>query len=285
MNARQLWYNDAAMSAGQADINVQPFLRWAGSKRQLVRRLKHFWRTDYTRYVEPFAGSSALFFSIKPRNALLCDKNRELIEVYEVLRRHPTRLHRCVTAIPKCRENYYTIRAREAKKLSQFQRAARFLYLNRFCFNGLYRTNRQGQFNVPFAPNGTGGFPSAEQFRACARVLRRVTLRAWDFGTTLRYTKRGDFVYLDPPYAVESRRVFREYGIRVFTQRDLRRLSQHLKSMHERGVAFLVSYADCCEAWQYLSEWKCRRVRVRRNIAGFDEARRHAYEILAWNEP
>jgi len=273
------------MSTGQVEIVLQPFLRWAGSKRQLVDRLKHFWCKSYSRYVEPFAGSSALFFALKPPNALLCDKNQELIEVYEVLRRHPTRLYRCVTAIPRSRGNYYRMRVQDTRNLSRLQRATRFLYLNRFCFNGLYRTNREGRFNVPYAPNGTGSFPSLEQFKACANALRRVTLRAWDFGTTLRYTKCGDFVYLDPPYAVESRRIFREYGAGVFTQGDLHRLSEHLKGMHERGVAFLVSYADCSEARKYLSAWNCRRVRVRRNIAGFDEARRHAYEILAWNDP
>jgi DNA adenine methylase len=267
------------------NMPARPLLRWAGSKRQTVDRLKKFWRPGYVRYVEPFAGSAALFFAIRPEAALLGDKNTELIDAYEALCKQPAKLHQAVTAIPRKKNVYYSLRSQDPLTLSPLDRAARFFYLNRHCFNGLYRTNLKGHFNVPYAPSGTGRFPTVEEFRASAALLGTAQLRAWDFGRTLRYVRKGDFVYLDPPYAVESRRVFREYGAFGFGRADLARLARHLRRIDERGAAFLLTYADCAEARELFSEWKQRRILVRRNIAGFAGARRRAYELLVFNVP
>lgn len=264
-------------------LQPKPILRWAGSKRQVVTHLSSYWNSGYKRYVEPFAGSCSLFFTVQPQEALLADLNGELIGVYKVLRKHPKRLHRVVLALPKSRKFYNKLRERDPTKMPAFDRAVRFVYLNRFCFNGLYRTNRQGKFNVPYAPNGTGDFPSVEQFQACAMLLRGAELRAWDFGTTLRYVRKGDFVYIDPPYAVENRRIFCEYGPRPFTKSDLKRLGGHLKQIDARGAKFLVSYADCAEARAIFRGWDIHRLAVRRNIAGFSGARKKSYEVVVTN--
>jgi DNA adenine methylase len=269
----------------ESDSLAKPVLRWAGSKRQTVERLRRLWGSGYARYVEPFAGSAALFFAIRPASGLLADKNSELIETYQVLRERPVELHASVASIPRNRETYYSLRGASPARLSRFERATRFLYLNRHCFNGLYRTNLRGEFNVPFAPSGTGKVPTADQFEACARLLTTAQLRAWDFGTTLRYVRAGDFVYLDPPYAVESRRVFREYGASSFSQTDLLRLVQHLRRIDDRGAAFVLTYADCSEARTLFAEWKRTRIAVRRNIAGFAGARKRAFELLISNLP
>jgi DNA adenine methylase len=122
-----------------------------------------------------------------------------------------------------------------------------------------------------------------EDFRRCATLLARTSLRSGDFGSILTATRRGDFAYLDPPYAVESRRIFRQYSKREFTKRDLERLGDHLVTLDKRGVSFLVSYADCREARDVLQKWRLRRIRVRRNIAGFSASRRMAVELLATN--
>ncbi|MFH1922612.1 MAG: Dam family site-specific DNA-(adenine-N6)-methyltransferase [Planctomycetota bacterium] len=263
----------------------RPFLRWAGSKRQLVKRLKAFWKPRHKRYVEPFAGSSVLYFAIRPEEALLADKNPELIEAYEVIREHPVRVHNLVTSIKGDKATYYEMRRQEPEGLSRINRVVRFVYLNRYCFNGLYRTNLEGRFNVPYAASGkTGRLPTLDDFKACANLLKGAVLRTWDFGTTVRYVREGDFVYLDPPYAVESRRVFREYGAEWFNKKDLIRLAEHLKKINERGASFVVSYADCAEARSILGGWNRKRIRVRRNIAGFEGARRNAYELLFFNE-
>lgn len=266
-------------------VRPAAFLRWAGCKRKLLPRLSSYWSSEYTRYVEPFAGSSSLFFKLEPPNALLADKNADLIEVYGVLRDNPEELHARVSSLRKSKERYYRFRAQDPRKLSVIDRAVRFLYLNRHCFNGIYRTNRNGQFNVPYAPSGTGGIPALEQFVACSRLLVTATLHAWDFGTTLRHVGEGDFVYIDPPYAVESRRVFVEYGPRWFSRQDLARLAEHLKKIDRRGATFLVSYADCREARELSRDWHVMKLAVQRNIAGFHDDRRRAYELVISNKP
>ena len=261
----------------------KPFLRWAGSKRKQIPRLREFWNADYERYVEPFAGSACFFFSLCPRKALLADKNADLIETFELVRDAPGRVYDRVVAIPRTQERYYLERARKPAALTPIQRAVRFIYLNRNCFNGIYRTNRSGQFNVPFATSRAGVFVTREEFLEASKSLQRATLRAWDFGTTLRHVREGDFVYLDPPYVVASRRVFREYSERPFCADDLYRLGEHLTKMHDRKAAFLVSYADCSEARALAQNWFSCRMRVRRHIAGFAAARKTAYELLITN--
>jgi len=169
--------------------------------------------------------------------------------------------------------------------MPKVERAVRFIYLNRNCFNGIYRTNLSGQFNVPFADSRAGEFLTFEEFLISATLLQKAELRACDFGTTLQHARHGDFVYLDPPYAVEARRVFRDYGAKTFTQADVSRLGRHLSRLDERGVHFLVSYADCKESRTLACGWMSRRMRVRRHVAGFAGARRSAYEILISNIP
>jgi DNA adenine methylase len=159
----------------------------------------------------------------------------------------------------------------------------RFVYLNRNCFNGIYRTNKDGHFNVPFSADRTGAYFTLNELIECSRVLQNAELRAWDFGTTLRYVKEGDFVYLDPPFAVSRRRVFREYGVRPFDIDDVDRLGTHLRKIADRGADFLVSYADSSEARELARPWRWRRVPVRRHIAGFGEARKRAYELMITN--
>lgn len=207
---------------------AKPFLRWAGSKRKQISRLIQFWRDDHLRYVEPFAGSACLFFAIQPSKAILADKNLQLIETYEVVRQNPQKVYDGVVALPRTKAVYYAQRSRDPRCLSAIERTIRFVYLNRNCFNGIYRTNTQGLFNVPFATSRAGAFVSRDEFVAAARVLNNVELRAWDFGRTLRYVQKGDFVYMDPPYAVAARRVFKEYGSNPFAACDLTRLAEHL---------------------------------------------------------
>jgi DNA adenine methylase len=262
---------------------AKPFLRWAGSKRKQISRLSQFCPDKYKRYIEPFAGSACLFFHLQPQVALISDKNAELIETYAVVREHPVDVYAGVMAIPRSSRTYYAVRKQDPRHLSEIERAIRFIYLNRNCFNGIFRTNSAGRFNVPFASSRAGVFVSCEEFLLAAALLRRARLRAWDFGTALRHVRRDDFVYLDPPYAVDARRVFREYGARPFGAKDLGRLKEHLQRIDARGAAFLVSYADSKEARDLAKPWRVSRMRVRRYVAGFAGARKRTYELLITN--
>lgn len=268
----------------EADASaLTPLLRWAGSKRKVLPSLASFWQPSFKRYVEPFAGSAALFFWLRPERALLGDINGDLISAYSVIRERPDDVHAAVSRIRRSEQEYYRVRSQNIARLGPFARAVRFVYLNRHCFNGIYRTNAQGGFNVPYGRSRTGPIPPVEHFRRVATLLHRARLRSADFGAVLREVSRGDFVYLDPPYAVESRRVFRQYNQREFSTLDLERLSDHLRAIDRKGATFLVSYAECREARELFRQWNVRRIRVRRHIAGFASARRDAAELLVTN--
>ena len=266
-------------------VSVIPVIRWAGSKRKILPQLAAYWSPHYRRYVEPFAGSCALFLRIQPEAAVLGDLNGGLIEAYEVLRENPDRLHAAVARLPGDQGFYYQLRAQDPATLSAFRRAVRFIHLNRYCFNGIFRTNRAGHFNVPFGGRRAGWVPPLTTFRQCALLFSQARLVHGDFGAVLSRTREGDFVYADPPYAVESRRVFREYGPKEFSSEGLARLARHLEAMDKRGVHFVVSYAECAEARTLFARWRRRRLRVRRHVAGFLESRRGAYELVVTNIP
>jgi len=265
---------------------IKPFLRWAGSKRKVLARLRNYWNPSrHLRYVEPFAGSACLFFELRPKQAILGDSNRDLIELYRVVKRDPEALFEKLAAIPRDAETYYEWRARRPTRDDAETRALRFLYLNRNCFNGIYRTNTEGHFNVPFG--GKAGKPPGSlaliDFLRAAEHLKRARFIEGDFSKTLEQVRRGDFVYLDPPFAVSSRRVFTQYGEKVFDTSDVKRLATELHRLHEIGAEFLVSYADCAEARQLAVEWSATKFFVRRNVAGFTGHRRLAGEWLISN--
>jgi DNA adenine methylase len=261
---------------------MRAFLRWAGSKKQLLPILERYWTGGFSRYIEPFAGSSCLFFHLEPTSAILGDINGELIGALRAVRLDAPRVIECLRRLPRNEGCYYRIRRVNPAQLCPFEAAARFLYLNSLCFNGLYRTNTAGGFNVPYCPPGHKTVPAHLLIEASER-LRRAALVHGDFEDTVSVATGGDFVYLDPPYAVSRRRVFSEYGPTLFGARDLARLRKALRTLDRRGVKFVVSYADCSEARAAFKAWTLQRVRTRRNIAGFTGDRRGSYELLATN--
>jgi DNA adenine methylase len=262
--------------------STRSFLRWAGSKKKLVPRLMEFWRPDYSRYVEPFAGSACLFFSLNPKGAVLGDSNAELINAYQMLCRNPEGMHRRLVAIPRRKKAYYRWRAKKPEELDIETRALRFVYLNHNCFNGIYRTNTDGQFNVPFGSK-LSNYLSRDEFVGCAKALEKVQFVAGDFADTLTRVERDDFVYLDPPYAVTSRRLFREYGSKTFDVSDVSRLSGELNRINKIGAHFVVSYADCREARKLAGDWHSEKFLVRRHVAGFSDHRGSSFEWIISN--
>lgn len=262
---------------------AKPFLRWAGSKKKLLPILKSYWRKDYNRYIEPFAGSACLFFNLLPDNAILGDNNRALIETYIAVKHSPEIVYQKAINIPLGQESYYLVRSMEIETLSEVDRAARFIYLNRYCFNGLYRTNAKGVFNVPFSPSKTGNIPDISIFYAVSNALKNVQLIHADFLNLLDLAQCGDFVYLDPPYAVKNSKIFNQYGPESFGINDMQRLKESLLSLHKRKVHFVLSYANVEEANNLFKEWNVKIVKTQRNIAGFSKFRRIEEEIIVSN--
>jgi DNA adenine methylase len=259
-----------------------PLIRWAGSKRKLLPIILERMPRDFKRYIEPFAGSACLFFAVEPKEALISDMNPHLIDAYSTITKHPIRVLHLAQSLPSTANGYYSVRNDISKSQSKIQRAARFLFLNRYCFNALYRTNKLGHFNVPFGSR-TGGFPSDESFRRAALILARASIRCCDFQTTIGQARRGDFVYLDPPY-VTSRRIDRtEYGPGSFSVGDIPRLASSLHALHAVGARFLLSYSASQDLLSLLPRKITGRLRVQRHIAAAPTKRKVVSEILVDN--
>jgi DNA adenine methylase len=186
-------------------------------------------------------------------------------------------------SLPVGKEPYYNIRQKDDSNLPLIDRAARFVYLNRFCFNGLYRTNMDGKFNVPYSASKTGQLPSIDLLSKAAQVLSCAQIATRDFRETLQDLRAGDFVYMDPPYAVQNRRIFRQYGPECFGINDLADLAFKLPEIDLCGATFLVSYALCEEAMEAFDGWHIQQVPTQRSVAGFSRHRREDIEILVSN--
>lgn len=259
-----------------------PLLRWAGSKKKLVPQLVQAAPGAMRRYIEPFAGSAVLFLRLQPKKAILSDINEALIDAYRIVRERPDAVWKMAQSWPTDEAFYYELRAIDPSKLSDVRRAARFVYLNRFCFNGVYRTNQQGQFNVA---RGSGhlGIPTKHMFRTFAEQLSNADLRCTDFTKTVARAGKGDFLYLDPPYAVPNTRDRGEYGPGSFKECDLDRLATDVNGASMRGANVLVSYADRPGLEDLFSGWKMKKLEVTRNVCGFAGSRRRAAEVLISN--
>lgn len=266
------------------DLIVRPtILRWAGSKRQIIPALSEYWtKSNAQRYVEPFAGSACLFFSITPQRAILADINKELILTYKQLKHDWKSVSKKINELDRNKKTYYDVRSIQPEEIKDASsRAARFIYLNRFCFNGLYRTNQSGQFNVPFGDGGV--IPSSETLSESAQLLKRAKLLTGDFEKTLEQVRKGDFVYMDPPFSVLNKRVFTDYDATKFNLDKLNRLRQWMQKLDRAGIPFLVSYLESPEARMLSKGFSHRRVSVRRSIAGFASNRRKTREVLISN--
>ena len=261
----------------------KPFLRWAGSKRKLVGALSSYWNNDFRRYIEPFMGSACLYFEICPPKAVLSDINKDLVNTFLAIRDSPKAVFNRLSKINHGKASYLSLRKVPLRDLDAVDAAAVFVFLNRYCFNGLYRTNLEGTFNVPFAHSGTGKLPGLLDLRTASIALERAKIKHSDFQTILENAKEGDFFYLDPPYAVGNRRIFRQYDPSSFGLDDLNRLSKAIDALDSKKAKFVLSYAFCPEALKAFDKWRQRKVFIQRNIAGFATHRRRAAELLITN--
>lgn len=229
---------------------LRPFLRWAGGKQRLIRELLRFVpdSSSYARYFEPFLGAGSLFFALKPRQATIGDINAELINCYRQVAADPNSVFQELKTFEglHCKDFFYNIRAVHPESLEPFHRAARFIYLNKAAFNGIYRVNTQGVFNVPFGPTISGlSIPPLDLLRDSARYLKRASMRPKDFEHTIRSAKAGDFVYLDPPYPpLSATSFFAHYSSGRFDWPDQQRVAAAFRRLSEKGCLVMMSNAD-----------------------------------------
>ena len=207
-----------------ASRGLKPFLRWAGGKQWISRKLAQAIPHDSGTYYEPFLGGGSLFFATLPDKAVLSDINSRLVETYQVVRDNPFVVIPILEGWKNDEHTYYRIRGTEFDEPSF--RAAQFIYLNRTCWNGLYRVNKEGKFNVPFGNHGRT-IVNTDHLLKISRALRNAEILCADFCTTTMHAKMGDFVYMDPPYTSFQRsNGFRQYNEIPFSWNDQERLAR-----------------------------------------------------------
>lgn len=227
---------------GKNEIIV-PFLKWAGGKRWLVSSYSDFLTLPYERYIEPFLGSGAVFFHLAPTKAILADSNKELIEAYQVIKDDWKSVKKELGKHHRNHSKNYYYAVRKSNPRTPHTRAARFIYLNRTCWNGLYRVNLNGEFNVPLGTK-TAVILESDDFEATAALLKNADLRAGDFENIINLAGPGDLVFVDPPYTVKHNlNGFIKYNETLFTWKDQVRLRDSIVRAKKRGAAVLLTNA------------------------------------------
>jgi DNA adenine methylase len=262
-----------------------PFLKWAGGKRQLLPRILATIPPRVNTYYEPFVGGGAVFFAMAAagrfRRAVLGDFNRELILCYEALRDDVEAVILALAPYKYDKDLYYEVREIDPETQAPAARAARLIYLNRCGYNGLYRVNSSGRFNVPFGRYKNPLICDEKRLRAASAALAGVKLVCQDFGTTLSKPRAGDFVYLDPPYVpLSPTSSFTAYARTPFGPDEQARLAALLRDLGRRQVHALLSNSDCAETRALYDPKLRERVPVRRAINSVASGRAAVGELL-----
>jgi len=274
---------------------LSSFLKWAGRKRQLLPEIRQRVPACWRCYHEPFLGSGAVLFDLHPDRAVISDSNPELINCYQVIRDTPDEL------IEQLREHqqhchskdyYYQIRDWDRSpdyfQRSPVERAARMLFLNRTCYNGLYRVNSRGQFNVPFGKYKHPRILNEDVLRAVNRYLNQAKIHICqgDFQRAVQQAEPGDFIYFDPPYdPVSATSSFTAYDSGGFTREDQIRLREEIDRLDLLGCQFLLSNSCTPFILNLYSDFRIERVAVRRSISCDSDRRGQTQELLISNRP
>ena len=266
-----------------------PFLKWAGGKSQLITTYDAFFPKTFNRYFEPFTGGGAIFFHLKNSHkdfkASLSDLNAELINCYTMIRDDVEALIEQLQSHPNEAEYFYKLRSIDAKTLSEIERAARLIYLNKTCFNGLYRVNSKGQFNVPFGRYKNPRTCNETNLRACSAALANVDLNCRPFDHVLKYAKKGDLVYFDPPYhPLSSTANFTSYTRNCFSGDDQEHLAEVFAKLDKRGCHVMLSNSDCAFIRDIFKDFRIETVNAIRAINCKSEGRGKITEVLVLNQ-
>jgi DNA adenine methylase len=225
------------------EVKSPPLLKWPGGKRNLLQLILPLVPSQFNRYFEPFLGGGALFFGLQPEKAHLSDKNAELIHAYQQVRNNPKAVIRELRKLPNSERNYYRIRS--SIPTSNAARAARMIYLITLAFNGIYRVNLEGTFNVPYGYKEHLDPCDEERILRTSKLFKKCVLCDQDFEEALKQTDEGDLVYLDPPYTVaHGNNGFVKYNAKIFSWEDQIRLARIAKELAAKGCHVIVSNAD-----------------------------------------
>lgn len=267
-----------------------PIIKWAGGKGQLLNQYEPLFPSNFQNYHEPFVGGAAVFFHLSPRlnekQVWLTDGNEEIINLYQVVRdaveeviAHLERHQR-----QHCVQHYYIVRAQNPADLPPAERAARTIYLNKTCYNGLYRVNSRGQFNVPMGRYKNPAILNAEALRLASRALQGVRLLACDFAKVVERAEPGDFVYFDPPYhPLSSTANFTAYTAASFDEREQERLAEVYRALDKKGCLLMLSNSDTPLVRRLYASYDIRVIRARRAVNSRGDRRGPIDEVVVRN--
>jgi DNA adenine methylase len=263
---------------------AEPFLKWAGGKRQLLAAYEPYFPHQYGRYFEPFLGSAAVFFRLAPTAATLSDVVDEVVTTYVVVRDDVEGLIVNLGRHVNEREHFARVRALDPHRLPAVEGGARFIYLNRTCYNGLFRVNQRGQFNVPFGYYKNPAICDPWRLRRASEALRDVQILCADFEEAVEPAKAGDFVYLDPPYSPLSQTAnFTAYSKYGFGNASQERLASVFRRLDRRGCLLMLSNSDTELVRALYDPYRMIRVKARRAINSRGDRRGPVDELLILN--
>ena len=271
--------------------SISPIVKWVGGKRQLLPEIMPLINKKCSTYVEPFVGGGAVFFELQPKKAIINDYNSELVNVYTVVRDHSEEL---IEELEKHNrynngEYFYMIRALDRSEaydtMSDTEKAARIIYLNKTCYNGLYRVNSAGPFNSPYGKYKNPNIVNEDSIRAMSRYLQsnKITIRQGDYKEVLKGLRRGAFVYLDPPYMpISLSSSFTGYTENGFSYAQQVTLKEECDKLRKKGISFLQSNSDCPEIRDLYREYEIRTVQAKRRINSKGNKRGEINEVLIY---
>jgi DNA adenine methylase len=267
---------------------ARPFLKWVGGKRQLLPELLTRLPDSYRTYFEPFIGGGALYFAHRPERACISDINHELINVYSVVANDVEALIEALSQHVHSEEYFYTMR--EMDRLEDYsywtplQRASRLLFLNKTCFNGLYRVNSQGYFNTPFGDYRNPTICDAENLRACSLALKKTKVGCYSYMDVGKLARKGDFVYFDPPYApLNATSSFTGYVKDGFGSEDQVNLKNLCDKLTKKGVLWMLSNSTAPLILDLYEDYNMEKVRASRSINSKGDKRGKIHEVIVRN--
>lgn len=278
-----------------SEITPKPFVKWAGGKRQLIPVLNENLPKSFGTYFEPFLGGGALLFHIlTERHGQRCsvsDLNSDLILTYTTIR---NRIDELISSLKNHEKNYhkdskqYYYSVRDSNPRNEIEKTSKLIFLNRTCFNGLYRVNSKGKFNVPLGRYSNPNIVNEENLRLVSQVLQstRVSIKCRDFEAVLDDAKKGDLVYFDPPYQpVSSTANFTSYTNKDFTEKDLYRLAQICSKLNSKGCKVILSNSDSKQVSDMFKDktWKIKKIEANRAINSNSKKRTGHFELLIKN--
>ena len=265
-----------------SDVKAKPFVKWVGGKRSIVNTLLQYAPKNYNLYCEPFIGGGAMYWALNPKEALLADINSELMTTYEVIQQHPKKL---IESLKEREEKYhenkkdYFHSVRSDSHKDPILIASRFIFLNKTCYNGLYRVNKSGGFNAPFGKYDNPNICDATNIMLCHTALQGVVIRTCSFEKIEDCISKNNFFYLDPPY----HGTYNGYSTSKFDDDSQIRLADYCKLLHKEKVLFLLSSSDTELIRELYEQFTIYEIKARRCVSCKSDGRKKENELLITN--